>query len=956
MMKVALSILLTAATLAAQDTPEWMWIEHDGDSPRTFTHEFALEETTGFSNGESQVVLRITADFAAVDVKINGEKIAEIEPYDPVLEFDIAEKLVKGVNRMDLVAHPVEGPSAVAAMLSVTRSNGDIVSFAGRTAEWTGENIQNRGFVLPRRWGLNHLPEVPASAEYNQWKDALDDPGAKSVSPLPDGFVLETIREAKEGEDSWVSLAIDPKGRFVIGKEKNGLLRFTLSEDGSEVVKAEHLADELKECRGLVFKGNTLYANANSSSTLFRLRDTNGDDQFDEINAVQETGGSKGHGRNDLTLGPDDAVHSIQGDSVEAPDNTTFHTPSEPGEPKPLGYWSSIGTGDDEWNLFNRGLRNPYGIDFNEHGEAFTYDADNEGDVGLPFYRPSRINHLVVGANYGYHQRPGNTRSIPVYAPDSVPTTFDVGRGSPTSVQFGYRSNFPEPWRSGLFALDWAYGRIIRIDLVPRGASYYASGETFVEGRPLNVTDLDFETSGAMVFVTGGRKTKSALYRIRYQNRSRTIIPLEPSSTPQSKAREEYSNQTREKRIHVENSEEEAWIYLGSDDPWLRNAARVQLERKPLEGWKEQALSLKSQDDLAPLTALLALVRQGSASDRAEALSIASSFPHENWRRTEKLTYLRIGELALTPETPTSVRDALAERALVWIASPDAPVTRESIRLLALLDHPETVPRVRRLLDHSETQKDRLFLLEMLGEVRSGWTEDSRTTFFKDLAVARHTSAGDRFMPPFFDAIEAAALDAAPEEGRESLKSLLVDSPDEEEFPEPRPLVRNWVPSDFSDEDFKSKSDISDEKGLELFRAGLCHRCHTFGREGYPVGPDLSRVGSRFSPGDLLQSILEPSAVVSEVYRNIAVTLDDGSTVTGRLMRDDFRESTLHLSANPFAPTELTKVSKEQIESTTESEVSPMPPALVAGFQKEEVITLLQWLLQGPSTEEPGEL
>ena len=32
--------------------------------------------------------------------------------------------------------------------------------------------------------------------------------------------------------------------------------------------------------------------------------------------------------------------------------------------------------------IFCGGLRNPYGIAFNRHGEAFTYDADAENDMG----------------------------------------------------------------------------------------------------------------------------------------------------------------------------------------------------------------------------------------------------------------------------------------------------------------------------------------------------------------------------------------------------------------------------------------------------------------------------------------------------------------------------------------------------------------------------------------------
>ncbi len=52
--------------------------------------------------------------------------------------------------------------------------------------------------------------------------------------------------------------------------------------------------------------------------------------------------------------------------------------------------------------------------------------------------------------------------------------------------------------------------------MVPRGSSYLMTAETFLKGRPLNVTDLDFAPDGSMYLVTGGRKTQSALYRVRY--------------------------------------------------------------------------------------------------------------------------------------------------------------------------------------------------------------------------------------------------------------------------------------------------------------------------------------------------------------------------------------------------------------------------------------------------------
>ncbi|WP_337225206.1 hypothetical protein, partial [Proteus terrae] len=48
----------------------------------------------------------------------------------------------------------------------------------------------------------------------------------------------------------------------------------------------------------------------------------------------------------------------------------------------------------------------------------------------------------------------------------------------------------------------------------------------FLEGKPLNVTDLEFGPDGALYFTTGGRATQSGLYRVRY------IGAVDPSAGP----------------------------------------------------------------------------------------------------------------------------------------------------------------------------------------------------------------------------------------------------------------------------------------------------------------------------------------------------------------------------------------------------------------------------------------
>ena len=43
-------------------------------------------------------------------------------------------------------------------------------------------------------------------------------------------------------------------------------------------------------------------------------------------------------------------------------------------------------------------------VAFNEDGEMLTFDADMEWDAGAPWYRPTRINHIISGADYGWRR------------------------------------------------------------------------------------------------------------------------------------------------------------------------------------------------------------------------------------------------------------------------------------------------------------------------------------------------------------------------------------------------------------------------------------------------------------------------------------------------------------------------------------------------------------------------
>jgi putative heme-binding domain-containing protein len=942
-------LLLPTRGWADPPLPQWIW-SSEGD--RLGTSEFRVERTFSLPAEPDRSVLRVTADFAGVRVLIQDREVLALDPHDPPAEVEVTSFLHAGENTLVIVANGVEGPSAFGLALTNTTEQGEpVVVHTDHT--WTG--VASFGEIETTRWGLNQLPEVSPFAEYNQWKEALDQPEATNLSPLPPGFEIEKIRDAGEGEDSWVSLVFDPQGRLLIGKEQKGILRLSLSDSGNEVVAAETVEDTLRECRGLAWVGETLYAHANNAKALYALRDANGDGRFDgeEVKLVQATEGGAGHGRNALTPGPDGNLHAIVGDDIAVPEGAPRRARPETGAPKELGHWvraKPAADGKVTWEAMNRGLRNPYGIAFNADGEPFTYDADNEGDVGLPFYRPTRINHLVSGANYGWHQDRGNTRSFPMYAPDNVPTNYDAGRGSPTGVKFGTRSHFPAPWREALYALDWAYGRILAIHLTPHGASYHATGEVFLEGRPLNVTDLDFDDRGAMWFVTGGRKTKSALFRVRHTGARRAGLP---GLGEQEMARHAFSEKAREKRRTLESfhgtadpaAVAAAWPHLGDPDPWIRGAARVALEWQPVATWREKALA--SGADLSGLTARLALARAGTDEDRAAVAKSAASLslsPSAN--RIDRLTLLRIHELAGLSG------DAAVATQLEGMKGDSSPqVQRELARAFIWIEAPGAVAYAMERLAASVNQSDRLHYLEALAEAKSGWEPETHALFFTSLAHARRFSYGDRFLQPFFEGLEEGALAKVANEAERTKFAQRLQAPVEEELiPAPRAMVKHWTLAELADAPSGNRTpDLA--RGRELYAAALCAKCHVAGTTGRPVGPDLTMVANRFSRRDLLESILDPSAVVAEVHRNVVVSKNDGSTVMGRIVQNDFRESKLTLTTNPFVPSELVTIPKGEIRSWEESPVSPMPPALLDTLTREEIEDLLGFLLAGGKTE-----
>ncbi|MEQ9407997.1 MAG: c-type cytochrome [Fuerstiella sp.] len=581
----------------------------------------------------------------------------------------------------------------------------------------------------------------------------------------------------------------------------------------------------------------------------------------------------------------------------------------------------------------------------------------------------------MSGGDFGWR---GRTNTWPPYDADHAdftPPTSDIGKGSPTAVRSGARSSFPDHYQRALFALDWAYGRIIACHLVPRGAGYVCRAETFLKGRPLNVTDVDFGPDGSMFIITGGRKTHSDLYRVRWvgdrndASEPRTGPYTEPHTdqTPQQIARNEFSRLQRAARVRLSawhgrtddsgNALSVAWDSVGHADPMLRSAARVALESQPVETWNSRAF-----DETRPswiVSAMLSLARSEHEEFIPRILQKLLEVPYESLSGNDRSMLLETWSRCLSHPAAAKAPGytATVERIRAWYPDLGPPVfaptgagrsVNHQLALLAQqLQIPDLVPKTLILLARAHTPQQRLHAVFVLRNCRTGWTPESRQTVFETLGTLDRTVIGGEGMPGFLRRIREELIGTLTESERLALGDLLQSGVEAEQPPLiiDRPVVKKWQSDDLDTLLADNATPPNHEHGRELFRIALCSHCHRAGSTGGVVGPDLTSVARRFSRRDLLLSILEPSRVVDEKYRHEQIVTMDGRVIIGRLVTGgDYRATKLRLATDPLRPGQMVEIDKNDIETHQPSLQSPMPNGLLDTLSASDIRDLLAYL------------
>jgi putative heme-binding domain-containing protein len=804
----------------------------------------------------------------------------------------------------------------------------------------------------------------------------------------PEGFKVELLYSVPGVEQgSWVNLCLDGKGRMIVSDQYGGLYRFEVPPLGQSLSKGaiEPVPAKVRAVNGMVWAFDSLYVGVNDyerkmPSGLYRLTDSTGDDQLDKVEALRTMGARGDHGVHQVVLAPDkESLFLITGNGTTPTEFQSSRVPAVWGEDHllermpdgrghnrgvlaPGGIIYQITPDGKEWEAYSVGYRNIFGGAFNHDGELFTYDADMEYDFNTPWYRPTRINHVTSGSEYGWRNGTGKR---PEWYPDNLPGSVNVGPGSPTGITFGYGAKFPKKYQQALFFLDWSWGKIYSVNLEPDGSSYTGQKEEFISGAPLPVTDAIINPNdGAMYFAIGGRRVQSGLYRVSYHGTESTKA-IDPSIQNSKGATERKIRRQLEAYhglVH-DDAISTAWPYLDHEDRFLKWAGRTAIEHQPITSWAQRALN--EADHGKRVEALLGLARvtgvdpfhrkdESFLPDTAMRDRILNSLTEVQWSRLthdQQLTLVRTYEITLNRfgQPNTSLSNQIVNQLDPYFPAPTFQLNWLLCETLAYLQAPSVAGKAMALIQDAATQEEQMEYARSLRFLKKGWTNELHTQYFEWFLTASNYRGGASFSK-FIEFIRNDAVASLSTAQKQDLKAILEKEPVSKsplealaEAMAGRSFVKEWEFEEITSAIETGLVNRNHAMGRKAFGAAGCFACHRFNNEGGMTGPDLTNAGGRYSAQDFIDQVFHPSKEINEQFVPIVLTKTDGDTVTGVIV--NLNGDTVSVNTDLANPFQQERVDRKEVESIEPSKISTMPSGLLNILEKDEILDLVAYVL-----------
>jgi len=700
-------VLLTVATVIAPGPepalatePQWIWAPTQpvpGGPAGTcyFRRTFSGDGATGGK-------IEIACDENYV-LYVNGLKIGSGDNWKSMDRYDIGPYITPGLNVVAVAALKGKpGPAGMVARVIIERKDQPTDDYSTgvtwkstpeKHAGWTQVKYNDAIWMASQSQGLLSAA-VPWGGQVE-----LAEKDSKPRFQVTREFRVEWIVPAKK-TGSLLAMTFNEFGHILASRENGPLLLIRDGDNDGIPESVSNYCEDVKNCQGILALNGEVFVTADGpeGAALYRLSDKDHDGKIDAVKPlVKFAGHMEEHGPHSVSLGPDGLLHVLCGNLTKlaaAPKSSgpyrNFYEGDlvQPRLEDPRGFAMGVKAPggmilrtDVDGSFvehFAGGLRNPYGVAMHPTGELLTDDADMESDEGLPWYRPTRVCHLVPGAEFGWRS---GWAKWPDYFIDGLPPVLDMGPGSPSGMVVYDHVMYPVRYHKTMFVGDWTQGQILAVSLAPRGSTFVGQSSVFLEGNPLNVTGMDVGPDGWLYFCTGGRGTEGGIHRVVWMGR----VPPEATRlgvglTAALKQPQLYAAYSRQQIAAIKKQ-------MGA--AWDRDLPRAAVNRALPADQRTRAMDLMQWFGPFPTQQLLAeLSRDRDNSVRAKAASLMGI--HRGGATSERLVEMLgdpsplVARIACESLCRTDQRPA-PEKVLPLLASPDRHVAFAARRLLERL-------------------------------------------------------------------------------------------------------------------------------------------------------------------------------------------------------------------------------------------------------------------------------
>ena len=606
------------------------------------------------------------------------------------------------------------------------------------------------------------------------------------------------------------------------------------------------------------------------------------------------------------------------------------------------------------------GFWNPFDLAFNTSGHLLL--ADNDPDSR----GPNRLVNIVQGGDYGYKSLYGGSGIHPFLAwngelPGTLPIASPLGE-APCGVVNLALTNWGASYDQSMAAAIWEENSIVSIDLPAREGVLNGTPEILVRGgKDFHPVSFAIAPNGDLYFTDWMIRQypvhdQGRLWKLAGRASKGDPDPLIDLTTRNTEDQDEY----------------QLLLNLQSNDPFLRAASRYELgQRNHLEDWSGEWIQSGNEEQI--IKALLTLI---DSKDLLESVTLKDLVQHDNSSvQNTTLRYIATyGRRDMLPVLESSLRRdrILEENVPAYLATmrhlqedfidelkkqenrqaknierslPEdyvisklsdrrIPATVRATLVRNAEDLEENASQLQAILE-SDEEIVQSAILEKFTQIREPSIIQVLRTIIDDQSLTEDTRSKAVVALSFQSDDFCSELSAVNPEDRTGFFALELHrsrcTPEEEER---RPT---------SDEEWRSmlaKEHGNKSRGEWIFRSKFsqCQSCHQVNGWGSTFGPDLSHIGASKSKEQIINSILDPSELMSPEWQGWYVIDTANQYHAGRQIDIGFKNVELLMPDGSF----------KNFSTPREygmADISLMPDGLENNLRVRELADLVAYLI-----------